>query len=120
VSHSGGSALQLYGRKKCRETQKGQRWLKERGVEFHFTDLDTKALAPAELDSLARALGGVEALVDTQSALYKDMGYSYREVDLRTELLEHPKLLKTPLLRKAPSAVLGFNEIAWRTFTGAN
>jgi len=120
LSAPGGSALQLYGRKKCRETQKGQRWLKERGLGFHFVDLDTKTLGSAELDSLARALGGIEALVDTQSAYYKNKGYSYLEVDLRTELLEHPELLKTPLLRKAPAAALGFEETTWRTLTGAH
>jgi arsenate reductase-like glutaredoxin family protein len=108
------AALQLYGRKKCRETQKGERWLKERRVEFHFIDLDVKAPGPAELDSMARANGGVEVLVDTTAALYKKKGYAYLEVDLRSELLEHPELIRTPILRKAPAAQLGFDEARWK------
>ncbi|MEI8095949.1 MAG: ArsC/Spx/MgsR family protein [Spirochaetales bacterium] len=112
-----GPALQLYGRKKCRETQKGQRWLQERRLAFHFLDLDVKAPGPAELDSLGRAVGGLEALLDTQSDYYRKHGYAHLEFDLRAELLEHPQLLRTPVLRRSPQAVLGFEPDSWSSLT---
>ena len=108
------AALQLFGRKKDRETQRAERWLKERRVEFSFVDLDLKALSPGELDSVARAAGGFEALLDEASAEYKKGGWAHRSFDAREELLAHPGLLKTPILRLAPQAVAGFDETAWK------
>ena len=108
------AALQLFGRPKDRETQKGERWLKERRIPFHFVDL-AKALSPGELDSIARAVGGHERLIDETSAAYKAGGWAHRAFDVREELLEHPELVRTPILRAAPRAVVGFDEASWKT-----
>lgn len=113
------AALQLFGRKKDRETQRGERWLKERRIVFSFVDLDQKTLSPGELDSIARSAGGHEALVDTEGAEYKKGGWAHRSFEPREELLEHPGLLRVPVLRQAPQAVVGFDEGAWKALTGA-
>jgi arsenate reductase len=113
------AALQLFGRKKDRETQKGQRWLQERRIVFSFVDLDVKPLAPGELDSIARAAGGIQALVDTQGSEYQKGGWAHRAFDPREELLEHPALVRTPVLRLGTQAVVGFDEAAWKALAGA-
>ena len=113
------AGLQVFGRKKDRETQRAERWLKERRIEFHFVDLDQKPLSPGELDDIARAKGGHEALVDTASAAYKNGGWAHRAFDAREELLAHPELVKVPILRSAPRAVVGFEEAAWKALVGA-
>lgn len=107
------AALQLIGRKKDRETQRADRWLKERRIPFSFVDLDQKPLSPGELDSIARAAGGFEALMATDSAAYKAGGWAHRHFDPREELLAHPGLVQVPILRLAPQAVVGFDEAAW-------
>ncbi len=113
------AVLQLIGRKKDRETQRAERWLKERRVAFSFVDLDQKPLSPGELDSIARAAGGVEALVDTASAEYRNGGWAHRAFDAREELLAHPALVRVPVLRLAPKAVVGFDEAAWKALAAA-
>ena len=107
------AALQLFGRRKDRETQKGERWLKERRIPFHFVDL-AKALSPGELDGIARAVGGHEKLVAVTSAAYQAGGWAHRAFDAREELLEHPELVRAPILRAAPRAVVGFDETSWK------
>jgi len=114
------AALQLFGRKKDRETQKGQRWLAERRIAYSFVDLDIKALSPGELDSIARAAGGVANLVDTEGAEFKKGGWSHRAYEPREELMDHPGLLKTPILRQGPRAVVGFDEAAWKALVGSS
>jgi arsenate reductase-like glutaredoxin family protein len=111
-------ALQLFGRKKDRDTQKGQRWLKERNVPFSFVDLDEKPLSPGELDSIARAAGGHGNVVDTAGAEYQKGGWAHRAFDAREELLEHPGLVRTPILRASPKAVIGFDETLWKELAG--
>jgi arsenate reductase-like glutaredoxin family protein len=106
--------LQLFGRKKDRETQRAERWLKERRIEFSFVDLGVKTLSPGELDSIARAVGGHGVLVDTSSAEYKNGGWAHRAFDAREELLDHPSLVRVPILRQAPKAAAGFDEAAWK------
>lgn len=113
------AALQLFGRKKDRETQRADRWLKERRVEFSFVDLDQKTLSPGELDSIARAVGGFDVLVDTGGSEYRKGGWAHRSFDAREELLAHPGLLRTPILRLAPKAAVGFEEAAWKTLAGS-
>ena len=113
------AVLQLFGRKKDRQTQRGDRWLKERRIPFSFVDLDQKALAPGELDSIARAAGGHQALVDTQGSEYQKGGWAHRSFDPREELLDHPGLLFTPVLRLGPKAVVGFDEVAWKALAEA-
>lgn len=114
------AALQLFGRKKDRDTQKGQRWLAERRIAFSFVDLEVKALSPGELDSIARAAGGHAALVDTNGAEYKKGGWAHRAYDAKEELLDHPALVRTPILRLGPKAVVGFDEAAWKALAGSS
>lgn len=114
------AALQLFGRKKDRETQKGQRWLQERRIAFSFVDLDQKSLAVGELESIARAAGGPEALIDKNGAEFKKGGWAHRDFDPREELIDHPGLLRTPILRQANRAVLGFDESAWKALVSGS
>jgi arsenate reductase len=105
--------LQVFGRKSCRETQKGVRWLKERRIEFHYLDIDQKAPSKGELTSIANSCGW-ENLLDTQGSFYQKKGYAHLQYDLPTELLEHPELIKTPIFRSGPKAVCGFVEGEWK------
>ncbi len=91
--------IQLIGRKKCRHTQKAQRYLKERGVSFQFLDLAERTLSPGELDRIAAAAGGYEQLIDTESKSYADRGMQYMEFDAQEELSEDPGLLRVPIIR---------------------
>lgn len=113
------AALQLFGRKKDRETQRAERWLKERRIAFSFVDLDQKTLSPGELDSIARASGGFETLLDTEGAEYKKGGWAHRSFEVREELLAHPGLLRVPVLRLAPKAIVGFDEASWKALAGS-
>ena len=90
---------QLIGTKKSKPTQKAQRYLKERGIGFQLVDLAQRRLSAGELDAVADAAGGHEALVDTESASYRKRGMQYMEFDAREELLEDPGLLRVPILR---------------------
>ncbi|GAB6088949.1 arsenate reductase family protein [Spirochaeta dissipatitropha] len=102
-------AIQIFGGKKCKQTQKAERFLKERGQNYQFIDLSQKAMSPRELDSVAAAVGSHAALVDENSKLYQKRGMAWMEYDAREELLEHPELLKTPVIRSSPKACIGFD-----------
>ncbi len=92
--------IQIIGTRKCKETAKAVRACKERTIAFQFVDLAERELSAGEWKSLFTAHDPL-SLVDSESVYYSKQGYQYRDFDAQEELIEHPALLKTPILRPA-------------------
>lgn len=56
--------IQIFGTKKSNDAKKAERWFKERRIRFQYIDMKEKGIAKGELESVARATGGLEALID--------------------------------------------------------
>ena len=56
--------IQIYGKNKCFDTKKAQRWFQERRIKFQSIDLPKYGMSAGELVSVKRAVGGLEKLVD--------------------------------------------------------
>ena len=52
---SGEMNIQIFGKNKCFDTKKAQRWFKERGIKFQMIDLAQKGMSRGELDSVLKA-----------------------------------------------------------------
>lgn len=100
--------VQIIGTKKCRETAKAIRYCKECSIPYQFVDLAERTLSDGEWKSIFQ---GCEhsALIDERSQYFKNEGYSFREYDVEEELMEHPQLLKTPVLRSKGRVHMGFD-----------
>jgi len=88
----------LYGTKKCAETRKAERYLKERKIEFQFRDIGEKPLTEGELKNIAAGRDPA-ALLDTGSKSYIKKGFAFMEFDALEEILANPGLLVTPIVR---------------------
>lgn len=111
-----GVIVQIFGKKKCAETRKAERWFKERGVRIQSVELAEKGLSPGELKSVATKVGGMEALIDRESKRYIEKGLKYAAPTgprIEALLLEDPLLLKTPIVRRGSDATLGFASTKW-------
>jgi arsenate reductase-like glutaredoxin family protein len=108
-------AVQIFGRRDSRETQKALRFFKERRVPVHFVDVAIHPPAPGELRRFAQRLGA-GALVDTGGRRYRDLGLAYLRLE-DEELLERlradPTLLRLPLVRSGNAFTAGPAEAAW-------
>lgn len=111
-------ALQVFGTRKCPDTRKAERFLKERGVAYQFIDLAEKGMSPGELRSVAAAAGGLDALVDREGERYRKRGLAYMELDLEEELVADPLLLRRPILRDGRRAVVGDAPEEWKRLLG--
>lgn len=105
--------IQIIGTKKCKETQKAERFFKERRIQFHFRDLTEKGLAKGELDNISSVIP-VEELIDTESKRYKERGMQYMKFDIAEELLLDPLLIKTPIVRKGRLVTVGYKPEVWK------
>ena len=110
--------IQIFGRSKCFDTKKAQRYFKERRIPFQFIDLDKYSMSRGEFQSVKRALGRFEALIDTSSKAYEASFIAYLATQEAKEekLLENPKLFLTPIVRNGKLATVGYCPDVWKAW----
>ena len=114
--------IQIYSGKKNFDTQKAERYFKERRIAFQFVDLKEKEMSEGEFDSVVTALarneGGraaaIEAMIDTKSKDYASIAY-LDDSEKEEKLFENQaKLLKQPICRNGKKdATVGMVEKVW-------
>ena len=99
--------IQIFGKSKCFDTKKAERWFKERRIRFQSIDLGKYGISPGELKSVLNAVG-LEALVDPK---HPDAALLADKVE---KLLDNPRLLKTPIVRNGRQATVGYCPEVWQ------
>lgn len=110
--------IQIFGKAKCFDTKKAERYFKERRIKFQSIDLLSKGMSKGEFNSVSAAVGGYEKLIDTSSKVYKDSTLQYlaHEDDKIEKLLENPAMFKTPIVRNGRQATVGYCPDVWKTW----
>lgn len=114
--------IQIFGHAKCKATKAAQRFFSERSVKVQLIDLVQKNMAKGELQSVARAVGGVAAIFDGGGARARERGLQHLGPDeaRMTELLLQDGLLyRTPVVRNGPKATVGPAEDTWKLWVVA-
>ncbi len=102
----------LYGLKNCDSCRKARRWLDEHGVDYRFHDVRDDGLDAA---TLAQFFAGAEwkVLLNTRSTTWRSLPESQKkEIDADRAMaliLEHPTLLKRPVLADDAGILSGFS-----------
>ncbi len=104
--------IQIYGRRKCPDTRKAERFFRERRVAYQLVDIDVKSPGARELELFASVLGA-EQLLDTQGKRYRERGLAYMEFDALSEIGEDPALLRTPIVRSGREVSIGPDTASW-------
>lgn len=108
--------IQIFGTKKSQDTKKAERFFKERGIKFQSVDLAAKGLSKRELESVIRAAGSLEAVIDEKTK--EQDAYlliKYLDDSAKFEkLLENPLVLKQPIVRNGQQATVGYQPEIWK------
>lgn len=111
--------IQIFGKTKCFDTKKAERYFKERGIKYQSVDMKEKGMSRGELRSVCQAVGDMEKLLDPscrdQAALAL-IRYLAKE-DREEKLLENPQVMKTPIVRNGKQATVGYQPDIWKTWT---
>ena len=59
--------IQIFGKNKCFDTKKAERYFKERGVKYQRIDTVKFGMSKGELQSVVKAVGGIDKLVDEKN-----------------------------------------------------
>lgn len=108
--------IQIFGKSKCFDTKKAQRWFKERRIKYQEIDLKKYGMSRGELTSVKNVVG-LAALIDDSnpdSALLQYLAYDQDKLE---KLLETPALLRTPIVRNGKQATVGYCPDVWETWT---
>ncbi|HCP15078.1 MAG TPA: ArsC family transcriptional regulator [Peptococcaceae bacterium] len=110
--------IQIYGKSKCFETQKAERYFKERHIPYQRIDILKYGLSQGEYQSVKAAVGGLRALLDEKSKAYEALYIQYLSTEsaIEEKLLENPSLYKTPIVRNGKKATLGYQPEIWKTW----
>ena len=93
--------IQIFGTKKSQDTRKAERYFKERGIKFQSIDMKQKGLSKGEFDSVRKAVGGLEAMIDPackDKDLLTLITYLVPE-DREEKVFENQSVLKLPIVR---------------------
>ena len=110
--------IQIFGKSKCFDTKKAERYFKERRIKYQFVDLPRFGLSGKEFDSVLRAVGGIDKLIDWDSKSPEVTLMRYMD-DTRAKedkVFDDPALMKTPIVRNGKTATVGFCPEVWATW----
>ncbi len=110
--------IQVFGKKKCFDSKKAQRFFKERGINIQFVDILDKGLSKGELRSVIAGVGGLEKVLDEKAKDYSLISYLVEE-QKQDKLLETPSLYKTPIVRNGKKATIGYQPEIWKEWLKA-
>ena len=110
--------IQIFGKSKCFDTKKAERYFKERRVKFQSIDLKKYGMSPKEFDSVLRAVGGIDNLIDweNKSQEITNMRYMEDKIAKEDKLFDDPSLMKTPIVRNGKQATVGYRPDVWETW----
>lgn len=110
--------IQIFGKSKCFDTKKAERYFKERGIRFQRIDLPRFGMSRGELESVIRALGGLEPLLPRDSKEQEAILLQYMDNPQAKmeKLLENPALIQTPVVRNGNKATVGYCPEVWSTW----
>jgi arsenate reductase (glutaredoxin) len=104
--------IQLIGTKKCRDTQKAERFFKERKIPYQFRDLAEKGISPGELKNISSVIP-LEELIDKEGREYEKKGMKFKVFNIEEVLLNDALLFKTPVVRNGRLVTLGYKPEIW-------
>ena len=107
--------IQIFGVSKSADTRKAERYFKERRIKFQSVDLKKYGMSGGEFDSVLRAVGGIDNLIDWEGKspdldLIRYMG---DPVDKEDKVFDNQMLMKMPIVRNGKKATVGYCPEVW-------
>lgn len=110
--------IQIFGKSKCFDTKKAERYFKERRIKYQSIDLIRFGMSGKEFDSVLRAVGGIDQLIDWNGKSQEISNMKYMD-DVRAKedkVFDDPALMKTPIVRNGKQATVGYCPEVWSTW----
>ncbi len=110
--------IQIFGTAKSADTRKAERYFKERRIKFQSIDMKKYGMSGGEFDSVLRAVGGIDNLVDWEckSPDLELIRYMADKRDKEDKVFDNQMLIKRPVVRNGKKATVGYCPEIWATW----
>lgn len=110
--------IQIFGVSKSADTRKAERYFKERRIKFQSVDMKKYGMSGGEFDSVLRAVGGIDNLIDwdSKSPDLDLIRYMANTADKEDRVFDNQMLIKMPIVRNGKTATVGYCPEIWRTW----
>ena len=105
--------IQIFGKSKCFDTKKAERYFKERRIKFQRIDLLGVGMSAGEFNSVKSAVG-LDAMIDGKTPGVEIFTYLAYENDKAEKLFDNPAFIRTPIVRNGKKATVGYNPDVWK------
>lgn len=107
--------IQIFGKGKCFDTKKAERYFKERRIKYQYIDLLRYGMSGKEFDSVLRCVGGIDNLIDWDGKSQEITFMKYMDDQRAKEdkVFDDPSLMKTPVVRNGKQATVGYQPEVW-------
>ena len=103
----------IYGIRNCDTMKKARAWLEAHGVDYDFHDYKSDGIDRATLEKWAKTVGW-EVLLNRAGTTFRKLPDDAKQnIDERKAIklmLEHPSMIKRPVLERGRTLLVGFTE----------
>lgn len=103
--------ITLFGIKNCDSIKKARNWLTDHGIEYQFHDVRSDGIEAASIDQWIDQLGW-ETVVNRRGTTWRKLDSSIQDScgrdNITALLLEHPAMIKRPVLDIDGEISIGF------------
>ena len=107
--------IQIFGKSKCFDTKKAERYFKERRIKFQRIDLAGIGMSRGEFNSVKAAVG-LCAMIDDKAPGAEILAYLAYDADREEKVFENPVFIKTPIVRDGKKATIGYCPEIWKSW----
>ena len=104
--------IQIFGKSKCFDTKKAERYFKERRIKYQFVDIMKYGMSRGELSSVKNAVG-LDNMINQNDVDYPLIQYLASNDAKLEKRFECPWLIKTPIVRNGKQATVGYAPEVW-------
>ncbi|MES9783556.1 transcriptional regulator SpxA, partial [Bacillus thuringiensis] len=110
----------LYTTASCASCRKAKAWLEEHQIDYIEKNIVSNSMTVDELKSILRLTEeGATEIISTRSKTFQDLNINIEELSLNefyTLIIEHPLMLRRPIMLDEKRLQIGFNEEEIRKF----
>ncbi len=109
--------IQLYGIPNCDTVKKAQAWLDANGIAYAFHDYKKEGADPEKLAQWIAAKG-VDTVLNRRGTTFRKLPEGDRARDPVELIVEHPSLIKRPVVEHSGGLLIGFVPAEWQAALG--
>ncbi|MCR5135915.1 MAG: ArsC family transcriptional regulator [Oscillospiraceae bacterium] len=105
--------IQIFGKSKCFDTKKAERWFKERRIRYQYIDIIRYGMSRGELKSVSSSVG-LDRMVNPKDQDYALFCHLASDEAKLEKLFDIPDMLQTPIVRNGKKATVGYCPEIWQ------